>query len=102
MVVEALLPGTASVVVLLALAVLLIVEPLASLALALTTRVKVALAPATRGGSAAVACARPWSESVGAVPEASLAETNVSPAGRASVRLTPWASEGPLFVKVSV
>src|SRR5260370_819842 len=84
-----------SLVVLLTLAVFEIVEPLASLALAWTTSVKVALAPAAR------VLMRP--ETVPAPPAGGLlkekagpllcvSETNVEPAGTAAVNATACPS----------
>ena len=40
--------------------------------------------------------------SVSVKPAAGVNDTNVVPAGTASVRLTPWASLGPLLGRVMV
>src|SRR2546430_48754 len=83
-----------SVVVALTFAVSLRTVLLATLGLIIATMVTVRVAPAAKVPIG----------SVKDVPEPvpSLDETKVSPAGSVSDRLTPWASEGPALVKVSV
>src|SRR5205823_448804 len=101
--VKALSAVVVSLVVLLTLAVLLMVEPLASLALTWTTRVKVALAPAARVVSVAVTVPVPPAGGVVAVnPAAGVKDTKVVPVGTASVSCTAWALEGPALVRVMV
>src|SRR5439155_1115602 len=101
--VDVLLPGVGSVVLLETFAVLDKVEPLASLALTLTTRVKVALAPAAR--VAAVVVTVPVPPTVGVVdvkPTGAVKDTKVVPVGTASVSATLCASLGPVLVRVRV
>src|SRR2546429_119337 len=69
-------------------------EPLATLARTWTTRGTMRGAPA---GKVPIGSVKDVPE-----PVPSLDETKVSPAGSVSDRLTPWASEGPALVKVSV
>src|SRR5438445_11512988 len=100
-VLELLLAGLLSGVVVETVAVLVMVEPPASLELACTTNRKVAKPPAARVASVAVNVPEPPAgglDSTKAGPAVWLAETNVVPAGTASVSVTPWASLGPLLV----
>src|SRR5919198_2645119 len=90
-----------SVVVVEALAVFEMTVPAATLAATLTTRVNVCDAPAAR--LVLVQLTLPPAPTAGVVqlklaPAPWVSETNVVPAGRVSVRLTDWASDGPLLV----
>src|SRR6185369_15110778 len=98
--VPVLLPGVGSVVLLAAVALLLIVAPLAVLALTLTTMVKTAVSPAATVAfektiGPAVLTAQP-------VPVVTTADTNEVFAGTASLTVTVCASDGPLLTKLIV
>src|SRR5207253_7462935 len=103
--VPVLFPGVGSVVALAAVAELLMVAPLAVLALTLTTMVKTAVSPA-----ATVAFEKttlPVPPTAGAdvlqpLPVVTLADTNVVLAGTASVTVTVCASLGPLLQRLTV
>src|SRR5207253_1764286 len=84
------------------LAVLLIVEPFASLELAFTTRVKVALAPAASFPIAVMLPVPPTAGLVAVKPAAGVNDTNVVPVGMASVNWTACASLGPASLTVMV
>src|SRR5260221_229538 len=104
--VSLLLAGFASVVALVTVAVLEIVEPWGSLALPLTTSVKVAVARAAKVASVKETTPVPPAggaeKRVKAGPVLCVAETKVVPAGTASFRVTPWASLNPALVTVMV
>src|SRR5947199_39070 len=87
-------PAVGSLVVLVAVALSVRVEPSATLGLIRATMVTVRVAPAAKAPTASVKEVP--------LPVPSLAETNVSPEGSVSDRLTPWASEGPALVSVRV
>src|SRR4029077_9253055 len=96
-----LLVALVSVVVLEPLTVLERVAPSGTLLLTLTTKLKVALAPAARVPMVQLTRPVPPTDGVlqvklGPVPWAK--DTKVVPAGTASLRLTLWASDGPLLV----
>jgi hypothetical protein len=103
--VPVLLADVESVVVVAAVALFEIVEPLAALAFTFTTIVKTAVSPAATvlfenttlpvPPTAGVLPAHP-------VPVVTEDETNVVPAGTASVTVTLCASLGPLFTKLIV
>src|SRR5581483_8826092 len=98
--VPVLLPGVGSVVVVAAVAELLIVAPLAVLALTFTTIVKTAVSPA-----ATVAFEKtigPEVLTLQPVPVVTTADTSEVFAGTASVTVTICASDGPLFEKLIV
>ena len=86
-----------SVVVVVAVAVLVIVEPLGAPALTFTTRVIVAEPPAGIVPRVHVTVAVPAH-----VPCDGVAETKAFPAGTASVSDTPSASDGPTLATVIV
>ena len=95
--------GVGSFVGELAAAVLVIVAPLATLALTFTTTVKAATAPA--GSEAMLQLTVPPAPTAGLVHEKAgpvfwARETNVVPAGRVSVTAAVWASDGPLLVRL--
>src|SRR5438874_2663802 len=95
----------ASVVVVVAVAVLLTVPPWATFGLTRTTKVNVASAPATRVVMNALAVPLPpagGTTRLKAGPEVWLADTNVVLAGTASLRVTFCASDGPLLVTMIV
>jgi hypothetical protein len=103
--VEVLSALVGSLVLLVTLAVLLMLELLASLESAWTTRVKVALEPAVKLAILPLTVPVPPGDGllkakVG--PPVWDSETKVVPVGTASVRLTFWASEGPVLVRVMV
>src|SRR5260370_271496 len=103
--VDELLPRTGSAVVLLTLAVLTMDEPPASLALACTTMVKVALAPAFNAARVPVTVPVPPAGgllNVNAGPVVCDSETKVVPVGTASVNRTDWALLGPVLLTVIV
>ena len=104
--VELLLAALVSVVVVVAVAVLLMVEPSASLASALTMMTKVARSPAVMDAAVRVIVPVPPAGGVVGVnnvaPPVCVSDTNVVPAGTASVKDTAWASLGPLLVRVTV
>src|SRR6266850_508174 len=89
--VAVLFPGAGSV----SLATTLVVFVTVPVAAGLTTMVTVALAALAR-------VPRLQLTVVVQVPWLGVAETNVTPAGTASVRVTPVAGDGPLLVTVSV
>src|ERR1700720_3273801 len=100
-----LLPEVLSVVVLLAVAVLLRVEPFATLLAIFATIVKLAAWPLTNVAIEQLTV--PFAPTAGLVhvnagPEFCASETNVVPAGSASASDAIEASAGPLFVMVSV
>src|SRR5437660_10346602 len=104
--VELLLAGLGSVVLLLTLAVLTMLEPSGALEFTCTTMVKDA-EPAGGKAVGSRAAMFPVLPAAGAVtrnagPLVCASETKVVLAGTASVNSTPWASLGPLFVKVIV
>src|SRR5438552_206472 len=105
-VVELLLAGLVSVVAVAAVAVLLMVVPVGSFALALTMMVNVAKAAAVRDAAVRVIVPVPPAGGVVGVnnvaPPVCVSDTNVVPAGTASVKDTAWASLGPLLVRVTV
>jgi hypothetical protein len=103
--VEVLSALVGSLVLLVTLAVLLMVELLASLERAWTTRVKVALAPEAKLAMLPLTVPVPPGDGLLKVKPEPLvwdSETKVVPLGMASVRLTFWASEGPALVRVMV
>jgi len=84
-------------------AVLLTLEPLAALALACTTSVKVTvLLAAIDAAVSVIVPPLPGAGVVAVKPAAGVMETNVAPAGTVSVSDTFCASLGPLLVKVIV
>src|SRR5436305_1355685 len=98
--VPVLLPGVGSVVVVAAVAELLMVAPLAVLALTWTTIVKTAVSPA-----ATVAFEKTIGPEVFVpqpVPVVTTAETSEVFAGTASLTVTVCASDGPLLLKLIV
>jgi len=103
--VPVLLPGVGSTVALAAVALLVMVEPLATLAATWTTMVKVAISL-----SVVVPLEKttlPVAPTAGAlvlqpVPEFTTAETKVVPVGRPSVTVTVCAALGPLLTKLIV
>src|SRR5579872_501104 len=102
---DELLARLGSDVVAVTLAVLLMVELLASLELAFTTTVKVALAPAAKLPMLPLRVPVPPTGGLAKVkvgPVFCASDTKVVPAGTASVRLTDWASDGPPLVSVMV
>src|SRR6516165_3715638 len=94
---EVLGPGVVHGVGLLAVAVLLMVEPSASEAGALTTRVKTAEVPAARVVSVQEKVPVPPAAGtlLQANPVGGVSATKVVPAGTMSVTVTVWASLGP-------
>src|SRR6185503_8459536 len=104
-VVPVLLPGVGSVVVLAAVALFVIVVPLAVLEFTFTTIENTAVSPATT--VAFENTTLPVPPTAGAVmlqpvPVVTIADTNVVLAGTASVTVTPCASLGPLLTKLIV
>jgi len=100
-----LLAGLVSVMVLVAVTVLLIVEPLGTLALALTTIVNTAEAPAAREVAVREIVPVPPTGGFVAIragPAVCVSDINVVFAGTASVKETACASLGPLLVRVMV
>src|SRR5438552_18122167 len=100
-----LFPGTLSVVLLDVVAVLLIVVPFGVFAFTLTTRLKLAFAPAANGEIVQVTV--PVPPSAGLVhekdgPAVCEIDTNVVFAGVASLSDTVWASLGPAFATLIV
>jgi len=103
--VPVLLAGVGSVVTLAAVALLVIVAPLGVPESTFTTIVNVAVSPA-----ATVALENttfPVPPTAGELvdhplPVETTADTKVALAGTASVTVTVWASDGPLFVKLIV
>src|SRR5437763_1650954 len=103
--VDELLAALVSVLVVETLAVLVMVKPLPSLALAWTTITKVALLPAVSVPMVPVMVPVPPTGGLvkeKAGPEDCDSETNVVPAGTVSVKRTVWASLGPLSLTVTV
>src|SRR5438128_2593100 len=99
--VELLLVALGSVVLLLVVAVLLSTVPSATLALTRAVTLNVAEAPAARVLINSLNWPLPTAgEKVG--PDVWLSDTKVSPAGRVSPMITPWASLEPLLVSVIV
>src|SRR5947208_618943 len=103
--VEVLFEAFDSVVVEATVATFVIVAPFGVAAFTLTTSVKPALAPAARVTRVQVTV--PGLPAAGVVqpkvgPLVWVRDTKVVPAGRTSVRLTLWASEGPAFATVMV
>jgi hypothetical protein len=101
--VEPSLAASESAVLLVTLAVLLIVLPRGPPALALSTGVKVALAPAARAGAEALRVPVPPagdSTRLSDGPEDLRSETKAVPAGTASESVTPRASPGPPLLRV--
>ena len=75
--------------------------PAARLVGAETTRVKVSELPEAMSALAVSVTVPPdWAKVKASVPAVCVIETNVEPAGRVSVRTTPWAALGPLLVSV--
>src|SRR5438552_4103210 len=98
-----LLPELESGVVLVAVAELLMAVPAATLAPTWTTIVKLGVAPAATVGLVKVTVpVPPTAGALVAQPAGAEAETKVVPAGTTSERTTPWASLGPLLVRVTV
>src|SRR4051812_45267589 len=96
---------TGSLVVVVADALLVRVAPLATLAATLTMTVKVWLTPAVRLASEQLTV--PLAPAVGVVqvkvgPAPWLSETKVVPVGRASLRATVAASDGPWLARLIV
>src|SRR5207253_1693259 len=104
--VPVLLPGVGSVVVVAAVAELLMVAPLAVLALTWTTIVKTAVSPAaTVAFEKTTLPVPPTAGGLGIVqlaPVVTTADTKVVLAGTASVTVTVCASLGPALVKLIV
>src|SRR6266511_4102671 len=100
-----LLAAFGSVVVVVTVAVLLSVEPLAALGLTWTTRVKVALAPAAKLAAVAVKVPVPPTGGVvrlNAGPLVCIADTNVVLAGIRSLSVALAAALGPALLTVMV
>src|SRR6185369_376302 len=103
--VPVLLPGVGSAVVAAAVAELVIVAPLAVLALTFTTIVNTAVSDgATAAFENTTLPVPPTAGAVGVqpVPVVTTADTNVVFAGTASVTVTDVALPGPLFTKFTV
>src|SRR5438552_2847318 len=95
--VELLLASVGSVVVVLAVAMLVTVEFLAAPGLTLSTKVKVAVAPAASVAMLAVTVpVLPTPGAVRSQPPGKVADTKVAVTGMASASDTVWASLGPL------
>src|SRR4051812_32501963 len=101
-----LLPGIGSLVVEAATALLLMVLPLAALALTLTTIVKTAVSPfGTEAFEKTTLPVPPTAGGLGIVqplPVVTTADTNVVFVGTASVTVTVCAVPGPLLMKLMV
>src|SRR5260370_329513 len=99
-----LLAELGSGVLLLTEAVSLKAAPSARVSGAETTRVKVSTWPeATAAVAVSVTLLPDWAKvKPSGLPAAGVSDTKTEPAGRVSLRTTPWASEGPLLVRVIV